>query len=153
MTKMSPKLIVISTIILSIWLLPAAARTYRWVDENGTTIYSQSPPPNGKATIIKPPPPSPSQPGETMKKLKARLDAIDETNKKKNEAKDKEDIAAKNAAIKRQNCENAKKNLTTLEQHARVRLKGEDGSYKMLSEEERTAQIDKAKEAIKNNCE
>lgn len=31
-----------------------AARTYKWVDEDGVTHYSQHPPPDGEAEIIQP---------------------------------------------------------------------------------------------------
>ncbi len=152
---MKSKLIITLSIALLVWLTPASARTYRWVDENGVTIYSQSRPPSGTdATVIKTPPPAPaSEPNETMKKLKTRLNAIEESKKKENETKEKEDKAAKNAEIRKQNCEAAKKNLEALEQHARVRMKMDDGEYKQLTDEERTAQIEKAKEAIKKNCE
>jgi hypothetical protein len=149
---MKSKLIVVCSIILATWLLPATAKTYRWVDENGVTQYSQSPPPEGKATIIKPPPKPSTPPDATMKKLKAQLDAINKEKKGNADAKAKADGEAKNAEIKKQNCENAKKNLATLEQSPRIRMKMDDGSYKMLADEERTAQIEKAKENIKKNC-
>ena len=149
------KLTFISIILLLlIWLEPTLARTYRWVDENGVTIYSQSPPPSGKATIIKAPPPAPATaPGETMKKLKARLDAIEEAKKKKNEPKDKENKEADRKEVKKENCQSATENLKTLEQHARIRMKMDDGSYRMLPEEERQAQIEKAKNAMRKASE
>ncbi len=35
------------------WTGAADARMYRWVDENGTTVYSQSPPASGEAAEVK----------------------------------------------------------------------------------------------------
>ncbi len=152
---MRANLIVAFFIISLILLTPAAARTYRWVDENGHTVYSQSRPPSGDATVIKPPPPPPpaSEQGDTMKKLKARLDALNKDNEKKNMAKEEKDKAAKKADIKKRNCQTATEHLTTLEQHAQLKMKMDDGNYKMLTEEERAADIEKAKKAIEKYCE
>lgn len=149
---MRPNPIIIFSIVLLVWLPPLAARTYRWVDENGITIYSQSPPPSGQATIIKPPPPAPSPPEESNKSFKERLDSLDKEKEKEGEAKKKEDIKAKNAEIMKHNCENARKNLESLEQHSRIRMKMDDGNYKQLTYEEREAEIEKAEQAIKKNC-
>lgn len=42
-------------IALTVWVGAAqAARTYKWVDEDGVTHYSQYPPPEGEAEIIEP---------------------------------------------------------------------------------------------------
>ncbi len=147
--------IVAFSVLFLTWLAPATARTYRWVDENGVTIYSQSRPPSGtNATVIKAPPPAPaSESSGTTNKLKARLEASEKAKKEKNEAKEKEEKTIRNAEIKKQNCENAKKNLSSLELHPRIKKKMDDGEYKILSDEERTADIEKAKKAIKKYCE
>jgi hypothetical protein len=149
---MKSNLIIACTVISLVWFVSATARSYRWVDENGVTIYSQSPPPSGKATIIKSPPPTNADPDETMKKLKARLDAMEEARKKESEANDKKSSAEKSAEIKKKNCETSKKNLATLEQSPRVKLKTDDGNYKMLPDEERKAEIEKAKQGIEKYC-
>lgn len=146
-----------STIILSImfliWLLPATAKTHRWVDEHGVTIYSQTPPPSGNTTIIKPPPLPVAPPDEIMKKLKQRQSALDEAKKSKEEAGKKEAAEAENAAIKKQSCEISRKNLAEISRHPRVRMKMEDGSYKQLTDEERQAKIDEYTKDIGQFCE
>ncbi|MEJ2529032.1 MAG: DUF4124 domain-containing protein [Gammaproteobacteria bacterium] len=149
---MKRNLIVILTILLLIWLLPATARTYKWVDENGKTVYSQSRPPSGKATIIKPPPPQNTPSEEIMKKLEAQRNAISESRKKKDAAQSKEMTQARKAEIKMKNCENAKKSLADIEPHSRIRMKMPDGSYKQLTYEERQKQIDMAKKNIEKYC-
>ncbi len=149
---MQRNLIVILTILLLTWLLPATARTYKWVDENGNTVYSQSRPPSGKATIIKPPPPSVAPNEETLKKLEAQRKAISESRKKKDEARSKEEEEANKAESNKQKCDASKKALAELEPHARVRMKMPDGSYKQLTYAERQEQIDAAKKNIKKFC-
>ncbi len=88
-----------------------------------------------------------------MKNLKARLDALDESKKKENEAKEKQEEEARNAATKKQNCESATKNLTELETHQRVRLKMDDGRYRILSDEERRTEIGNARKGIEDFCD
>jgi len=150
---MRANLIITFFIISLVWLTSATARSYRWVDENGVTIYSQSPPPSGTArTVIKPPPPAGTPPEDTMKKLKARLDALDETKKKTTETKDKEKKEAGRAEIKKKNCQSATAHLKNLEEHGRLKMKMDDGNYKILTDEERTADIEKTKQTIEKNC-
>lgn len=149
---MKINLIVIFTAMLLIWLSSATARTYRWVDEDGNTVYSQSRPPSGKATIIKPPPPPATPPEETMKKLQAQREAISGSGEKKNTSKTKAEEEAKKAEIKKKNCQISRKNLADIELHPRVRMKMPDGSYKQLSDEERQEHIDKIKKNIKTYC-
>ncbi|MCP4126829.1 MAG: DUF4124 domain-containing protein [Gammaproteobacteria bacterium] len=143
--------IILISIMFLTWLLPATAKTYRWVDENGVTIYSQAPPPSGDATIMKPPPKPAASPDEIMKDLKQRQDAIDKAKKKK-ATPNKEEIDAKNAEIKKENCEIARKNLADISLHPRVRIKMDDGSYKQLTDEERQAKIDKFTKDIEKFC-
>lgn len=149
---MKRNLIVILTIVTLIWLLPAAARTYRWVDENGKTVYSQSRPPAGDVTVIKPPPPPTTPPDEARKKLKNLQDALNDSRKKKGTSQQKEADEAKKAEIKKQNCETSKQALADIEPHARIRMKMDDGSYKQLTDEERQEQLDTAKQNIEKYC-
>ncbi len=128
------------------------AKTYRWVDDNGVTVYSQTPPPTGNATIIKPPPSPATPPDEIMQNLKRRQTAIDEAKKKKNKSGKKETAEARNAEIKQQNCDTSRKNLEEITRHPRVRMKMDDGSYKQLSDEERQAEIDKYNKDIEKFC-
>ena len=144
--------IVTISLMLLIWLLPTTAKTYRWVDEKGVTIYSQSPPPSGKATIINPPPKPAAAPNEIMKDLKRQQTAIDDASKKKQETAQEREQKAKNEETKKQNCAVARKNLEMVQQHPRARIKKEDGSYKTLSPEERKVEIEKNTKYVEEFC-
>ncbi len=144
--------LIILSLMLLIWLLPAMAKTYRWVDDNGVTIYSQTPPPTGNATIIKPPPSPATPPDEIMQNLKRRQAAIDESKKRKNETGEKGSAEARNVEIKQQNCDTSRKNLAEITRHPRVRMKMDDGGYKQLSDQERQAEIDKYNQDIEKFC-
>ncbi|MCP3670166.1 MAG: DUF4124 domain-containing protein [Gammaproteobacteria bacterium] len=144
--------IIFISIMFLTWLLPATAKTYRWVNENGVTIYSQSPPPSGNAAIIKPPPKPAASPDEIMKNLQQRQEAMDKVRNKETEADKIADREAKNTEMKKKNCEVSRKNLEVSTRHPRVRMKQEDGSFKHLTDKERQAQIDKANKDIEKFC-
>src|SRR5688572_29300168 len=71
---------------------PAVAATYKWVDENGQTIYSQTPPPAGAQGVerIKAPPRASNSGSDTAQKTKENAAAIDERQgEKKTQQQDK----------------------------------------------------------------
>jgi len=129
-----------------------AAKTYRWVDENGVTVYSQSPPPSGAATEIKPPPPPAISPEEAWRKLNAqkqRLEDLREDRELKRQAVNEK--KAEDDRLKR-NCEAAKRNLAGYIARPHARQKGADGVYRYITEEARQERMKEAKEQIKENC-
>ena len=132
--------------------LPLAAKSYRWVDENGVTVYSQKPPPSGIAKEIKPPPPPAISPEEAQRKLDAQKQTLEDL-KEDRELKKKES-GEKKAEAKRlkSNCEAAQKNLVGLISRPRARQKGADGEYHHITEEARQKQITEAKKHIQENC-
>jgi hypothetical protein len=121
---------------------------YRWVDENGTPVNSDRPPPQGieyeaistdsglhRVNLAEEPPPpetaSPKQPTDE-KSAKAEPEAA---------AKDPEA------------CQAARRNLDTLNTHARIRMRDSEGGFRFLTEEEKETQREMAKEAIARECE
>ncbi len=83
------------------------AKMYRWTDENGQTVYSQMPPPDGKAVEIAPPPPPPppsapvSTPPPADKKTATGQPRADE--RKPSEVPEDSEIRARNCAAARHN--------------------------------------------------
>ena len=125
--------------------LPATAAVYQWVDENGVTVYSQTPPLSGDARKIT----TQSVPENTVAKsklheLRQKADDLREDRmlKKEDKAKEREE-----ALRKKSNCEAARQNLTNLQGLGR-RLYG----GKRLTEEERQQKIEEAQKQIKENC-
>ncbi|WP_428603431.1 DUF4124 domain-containing protein [Sedimenticola sp.] len=125
----------------------AEARMYRWVDENGTTVYSQSPPPSGKAAEIKvhvaPPAPPKSDATRTPNADEAKPEA---------DSPSKEEIAASNK-IKSENCTAARYNLNLYTNLGKKLVKTPDGLYKRLTEEERQQKIKDSQNQIKEFCD
>lgn len=130
-----------------------AAQVYKWIDEEGITHYGEQAPADYEYELVT----TSGAPPADAEKAKARLQKMRAA---REEQKEKTlDYAAQQkqrdeeAKIRTENCDSAKSNLKTIEENARVRVLGEDGEFRYLSEEERQQQIDRAKEIISNNCD
>jgi len=147
--KTRPLILIVFALLIS---APLAAKTYRWVDENGVTVYSQKPPPSGPITIIKPPPPPAISPEEAQRKLDAQQQRLEDL--REDRALEKKAAREKKAESERlkSNCEAAKRNLAGLIARPHARQKGSDGEYRYITEEARQKKMQEAKEHIQENC-
>ncbi|MBA1444901.1 MAG: DUF4124 domain-containing protein [Chromatiales bacterium] len=135
--------------------LAAGAQTYRWVGEDGVTVYSQTPPPSGSAEVIKHRQAPKSNLADTEaanKRLnKARQDLEDRREDRKL-AKQAQDEQQRAAATRLQNCEVGRSNLRTLTALGNRKLRTPDGEYLRLTEEERQTRMEQARKDIEDNC-
>ena len=128
-----------------------SAAMYKWVDEDGNTHYTQSPPPGDiQAETIAPPPrvntkQAVEQLNEQEEKAselrKQRLDAAEEQRKKD------EELARKQA-----NCELARQRLESYTE-PRVKFVQADGTRVRATEEERLEQIKTSQDMIDEFCD
>lgn len=140
--------------LLVILALPVAqAVTYKWLDEQGNVVYSQTPPPDGTAyeilDTIKPSrtPPKSAPTAQTSK-------AVADLQASEKERKANQDLAseqAKNAELRAKNCASAKQNLETYTVYKRIRQP--DGSVKRIPDDERERKIKEYQQAVKEFCE
>jgi len=140
------------------WLACTPSRTmaelYRWVDETGTTVYSQLPPPGTTpAATIKPDAgPKPEQGTAARERLRDQV--AEDFDQRDQQARDAE-AAGKQAAeqaARQTNCEAARKNLETLKNHGGGRLRTPDGKTGFLSKDDLAAQQAQARRQIEDNC-
>ncbi len=141
---------VIKKAILLLSLMPCLclATIYQWQDEQGQTHYGQEPPPNVKATELHPkvaPATTNTQPAAQTKEEKPAESPTAATAQK-------DAVDAKNKEAMKVNCERAKTFLQQLESKPRIRLQEPSGQVTALSEEQRSQQIEKTKEAVKLYC-
>lgn len=151
-SSVSNTTIALTTAILLAASGSAGAKMYKWVDEDGVTQYTQTPPPKGDYKPVKPPPPPPSSAAQSKKDLDKRGEEFEKRREEKAEADKK---AAKDAKIEQRNksnCATARANLEKLKTGRRLRSKEKDGSIKYVTEDDRTARIEKAQEQIKKFC-
>jgi len=131
------------------------AEIYRWIDDQGHVVFSQSPPQGERdATIVNLPP---DPPAESQKEAQEELD---EQMKQLNEADEKRMLQKEAAAKKRaeakydsQQCANARKNLEIINNRPPQTLfQRADGTYMRLTPEERAEQIRQATDIIEKYC-
>ncbi len=149
------------------------AEIYKWKDKNGTTRYSDTPPPSnikqeaiGNKRALKPSVAAPVAPAVSQ-----QLPATDETTK---DSPPVPGSADEEAAVKRQNnaeaeknnklekekqelakaenCKAAKSNLASYEQGGRVYKMNEKGERIYLDENDFKAGREKAQQEINENC-
>ncbi len=143
-------------IALSIsWITGLEAEAYRWVDENGVTIYSQTPPPGQtEAETIKPPPPPAMDSNETWNNLNRQWQEMQDREDARKDQKEETTDEKETQEARARNCQAAQRNLKRLvEGRFRMRIKEPDGGYRVLPAEERQAKIEKARQVIEDNCD
>jgi hypothetical protein len=131
---------------------PAAAKTYRWVNEEGVTVYSQTPPPSGEAEVVKPPPPPPTG-AESRTPMEERLEAIEARRAEQEKRAQERARAEAEQERRRVNCQTARRNLEALQGPPRRLYATAGGEFERFTEEERQARIEEAREQIEYFCD
>jgi len=147
---------ILALLVLGLICFGAQATIYKWVDGEGVTQYTSVPPKNRSYQVVQHT--SAGEIRQNPNRELARLrDTAAEIDKKATERKEEQVLAAADAAAKGKRdmrCEQARANLTTLEEHTRLLLiDSETGVEKRLSEEERQAQITQTHRDIAYFCD
>jgi len=135
---------------------------YKWIGDDSQVHYTQMPPPHGiKAIRIQRSDiPADEQPSEDEDEAEAEVEdemeqvAIDDSFDEQPEAQDAESDADEDAKIAQElqeNCNHARSNLKTLN-HGQVRYVSPEGEVIRLTEDQRQARIEEAKELIGVLC-
>lgn len=123
---------------------------YKWIDAEGNTHYTQSPPPDGiEGESIKPPTRVDTE--SAVKALDKQKQATDKLREGRITAKEEKQKAEEDALAQLQECEQAKKRLASY-QRPRVNIINEDGSQRTIPEEERQAEIKKSQAYVDKAC-
>lgn len=140
-------------IVAMAWVMPAEAAIYKWVDENGQTVYSETPPPKGTATTrLKEPPPPPVDPNAAMESLRNQAKAFEQRQEEQNKTENDTRQSAEREKQIQKNCEQLRKNLEVLTTNNQVREQTGDEQHRVLAEEERQARIKETRELIQKEC-
>lgn len=149
--KKTFSLLRICLILTGVFLsLSINAEMYKWIDEDGNTHYTQSPPvDNGSVEVIKPPGNVDTK--SAIKTLDKQKQTADELREGRITAKEDKQKAEEEVLAKQNKCEQAKKRLASY-QRPRVQVSNEDGSRSFLSEEKRQAEIKKSQGYVDKTC-
>ena len=135
---------------------PAAGQQiYKWVDDKGVTQYTTTPPPGGKAQTIHPQPatgkpgPEPRSWKDQEIEFRARQVERTEVEQKQQQA---ENRAKQEAALRRERCIDAHRNLQNLQQPRPIYVLNEKGERQYLDDTQRAEAARKAKAFIDSEC-
>ena len=138
-------------IVLTFVCSTAFAATYKWVDEDGNTHYTQRPPANGiESETIKLPPSVDS--GTGSRTLEEDQQLLEEGRENRAKQAEERQRAADEKVRQKKNCEIARVRLRSLTYRPRVFFVQPDGTYIRSDEETRQAEIAKANESIAEVC-
>jgi hypothetical protein len=157
----------IPLVLLSgIWLVaaPAAAQTYKWTDAEGKIHYSDQPPPanvKDQTTVTPRKPSSPNagsvstEKGAPAAKARTYVEQEAEFKKRQVEAAEREAADKKKAGEateKKQNCEQARSQLKSLQTGGRMTRSNAQGEREYLSDAQIAQEIERSKKAVDGWC-
>ena len=147
-----------------LFLQTATASTlYKWVDENGNIVYSQTMPPHG-AKVLQQPRIRGLKTPETPAASEAPVESASEEGQQQAQTTPSastpapEEEPARNLTEEQQEqyreyCNNLRKNLELLKQPKRVYVSTEEGGRHYLGDEEREEKIRTTNEKISKHCQ
>ena len=138
---MLKKLAIAVLVVASASALAAKNGYYRWIDDNGQPHFTQKPPLGRPSRFIVDPPYPATIPPK-------RADSGTDQDSDKDEPKQFEVMPDKDP----ERCEQARKALDSFSRGQRVRVKDDDGEYRVLDNEEQAEQKARAQEAIDIYC-
>jgi len=145
--------------VIALAALGAQAQAmYKWVDEKGTTHFSESPPPDGtkaKATKVEPKviPPSSPDAAKARDTPEAWRTQEQEFRKRQLERGQREKAEGQEKAKRDYECNRARERLTTLNNTHRVYRDNADGSRTYMSDAEREQATQRQRDLVKEYCD
>ena len=145
---------VVFSLVCLLGLSPVShAKMYKWVDADGNTHYTQSPPPDGVITE------DVKLPASVNLDNKEAVKAFEKQQKNQQESaetkqKDEKELnrEAEHTALKKDNCRKSRAKLENVQSAGRIRAVDENGNVVRATEEERQRRITEAQENIKKWC-
>jgi hypothetical protein len=144
------RMIITSSLLLSLSASVMAGQVYKWVDDQGITHFGAQPPQGQPATSVNVSAPQPKPSASEAKRSTPTFDSIADPEQAAIDKKVKAEVAAKEAERK-QFCKDARLNLSQLENNPHLRI-DVDGEVKRLSEDERQGRIGDLRKSIAENC-
>ncbi len=129
---------------------PASARVYKWVDEDGNVQFSQNPPPGVESDVVEPKYSKGST--QAQQDLQDRVEGFRKRADQRQKNADEKQQQAEEKAAKKQRCDNARRRLASYSR-PRVNKVSEDGQRVRIGEEQRQAELAKAREYLAEHCQ
>lgn len=134
--------------------LASAGEVYRWVDEEGVTHYSQTPPASDEASRVQVDVPTPPEDeiDRAQKDLEQTARENEESRKERQEAEKRAAEEAEKQAYLEKRCNELRASLQALQQNRRILIEDDGGGRTRLSEEARQKRVEKRRKQIDKEC-
>jgi hypothetical protein len=142
----------LALLIATCLLAPAApAEVYKWIDDQGVTQYSQTPPPDNQYDAINPDPAPTPDPADA-ERLRAQREALEARGAERAKQHKESSKSAEESAKRKVECDVLRERLATLENNPRINTYGEGGQVERLTEDKRQADITQLRALIGKDC-
>jgi hypothetical protein len=138
---------------LALLPLAAAAEMYKWVDEKGRTVYSETPPPDGKGTKVDIKPSGPASAAAPTDWRQKELDARQTRIQKEQQENNQKAVEQNAAAARKNSCVESQRQLSIAQAPRPVYEVNEKGEKVYLDDKERQRQIDGWQANVKKYCD
>ena len=147
--------ILFGIVALSACISPTSlAAIYKWVDENGEVVYSETrPPQQTEYERIRTTPPPSADPEAALQKLREQSTELEQRRETQRQDRQIQQQTTELEQQRAKNCAQLRKNLSVLEQNNRVREQQANGEYVFLTEDQRQAKIQGTRERIAAECQ
>jgi hypothetical protein len=138
---------------LAAFPIAASAQVYKWIDDDGRTIVSDTPPPGktkaqqirkGTAT------PDAQDPSATAAGDKPKADKSEKSNKSEKTAAEGSKKILIPAPPDKATCNHARQNLQALESGAQLNTKGPGGERVLMDDSARAQELARVRETLRN---
>ncbi|MEZ5571988.1 MAG: DUF4124 domain-containing protein [Halioglobus sp.] len=150
MNRAMPTCVLVLITALSLYssMVSAGQNVYRWMDDRGNPVNSDRPPPAGTDYEVI------STQSSMVRSVDGEEGAVP-AKVKPSVGNEFEPVDTSKPKIEKnpEFCARAKENLATLDTHARIRLRDDQGEVRYLTEEEKQLERNKALDTIKHNCD
>ena len=144
--------------LLALAIAPAGAQTmYKWVDEKGTTHFSESPPPEGsktKATKVEPKVTPPSTPDAAKARDNPEAWKAQEAEFKRRQLErgQRDKAEGQDKAKREYECNRARERLANLTNSHRIYKDNPDGTRSYMSDSAREENMANQRDIIRQTC-
>lgn len=132
--------------------LTVQADAYKWIDDDGEVIYSQTPPVDKPYEKMETPPPPTIDPKAAKKEIELLLEQQKAADAERDEQQKRQAQAQKAAAILEENCRVAQYNLQQYQDNPGRRVMDPQGNVTRPTEEERQEKINTLQQQVKQFC-
>lgn len=151
MTQFLLKSSILCLCVFAVALPLSAGQFYKWVDKDGNTVYSRSPPPSdAKAKIVKTPP-APVDHTKAVQTMQEQIKRADEQLAADQKKAKEEQKAREEQKLEQENCRRARTRVASYSV-PRGRIIHPDGSQTRPDEKTRLKILAQAKKSVKKWC-